>query len=53
MSRWLRQVIERKKQVLIEKLLLWGHEEKQEELMHYTIHELKNEVRYLKECKQK
>ncbi|WP_449376746.1 hypothetical protein [Bacillus safensis] len=48
MSRWLRQVIERKKQVLIQKLLLWGHEEGQEALMHYTIHELENEVLYLK-----
>ncbi|WP_200891456.1 hypothetical protein [Bacillus safensis] len=53
MSRWLRQVIERKKQVLIQKLLLWGHEEKQGALMHYTIHELENEVLYLKERKQK
>ncbi|QRY35923.1 MULTISPECIES: hypothetical protein [Bacillus] len=52
MSRWLRQVIERKKQVLIQKLLLWGHEEKQEALMHYTIHELENEVLYLKERKK-
>ena len=53
LSRWLRQVIERKQQVLIQKLLLWGHEEKQEALMHYTIHELENEVLYLKERKQK
>ena len=53
LSRWLRQVIERKKQVLIEKLLLGGHEVKQEALMHYTIHELENEVLYLKERKQK
>jgi len=52
LSRWLRQVIERKKQVLIEQLLLWGHEEKHEALMHYTIHELENEVLYLKERKQ-
>ncbi|MCL7873758.1 hypothetical protein [Bacillus altitudinis] len=52
MSRWLRQVIERKKQVLIEELLLWGYEEKHEALMHYTIHELENEVLYLKERKQ-
>ncbi len=29
-----------------------GHEEKHEELMHYTIHELENEILYLKERKQ-
>ena len=53
LSRWLRQVIERKKHVLIQKLLLWGHEEKREVLMHYTIHELENEVLFLKERQQK
>ncbi|MFJ5965854.1 hypothetical protein [Bacillus sp. NPDC093026] len=50
MSHWLRQAIERKKHGLIQELLLWGHEEKREDLLHYTIHELENEVLYLKEC---
>ncbi|BBP87573.1 hypothetical protein BsIDN1_11910 [Bacillus safensis] len=53
MSRWLRQVIERKKAGADSKAFFGGMKKKQEALMHYTIHELENEVLYLKERKTK